>query len=448
VHETPPTPGSGRADAARPVARRYAQVGLGLRSWLYSLALVNRFGERSALVGLCDRNAGRLAQRRDWARANGLEVPGYAPEAFERMLDETRPDTVIVTTPDRDHDAFLCAAMERGCDVVCEKPLATDPERCDRVLEAAERTGRRCTVIFNYRYSPVRARVRELLAAGAVGRIHSVDFHWLLDTTHGADYFRRWHRDKATSGGLLVHKASHHFDLVDWWLDSRPERVFASGGRAFYTPAQARRLGLERPGERCLGCPEAGRCPFHLDLRKGLLRALYLDHEQHDGYWRDRCVFSPRIDIEDHASLVVEYASGARLSYSLTASSPWEGYTVAVNGDRGRLEHCCRESVYVSGDGTTPGRSEREETSITLLPHFGPPEEIPVPHAEGAHGGGDEELVEDLFGPAPSDDALGRRADHRAGAWAAATGYAAHRSLAEGRPVDVAELLPRLRTAR
>ena len=56
----------------------------------------------------------------------------------------------------------------------------------------------------------------------------------MLDTKHGADYFRRWHRDKAHSGGLLVHKASHHFDLVNWWIQSAPTRVFASGGLRFY----------------------------------------------------------------------------------------------------------------------------------------------------------------------------------------------------------------------
>jgi len=108
---------------------RYVQVGLGIRSWLYSPALVKRFADRGALVGLCDANAGRLAQRVGWARTNGREVPGYTPGDLDRMIAENRPDRVIVATPDRDHDITLCRAMELGCDVVTEKPLTVDATR-------------------------------------------------------------------------------------------------------------------------------------------------------------------------------------------------------------------------------------------------------------------------------------------------------------------------------
>ena len=52
------------------------------------------------------------------------------------------------------------------------------------------------------------------LASGTIGKVISVHFEWMLDTVHGADYFRRWHRLKEKSGGLMVHKSGHHFDLV------------------------------------------------------------------------------------------------------------------------------------------------------------------------------------------------------------------------------------------
>jgi predicted dehydrogenase len=424
---------------------RYAQVGLGVRSWMFSVALVNRYPERHELVALCDSNAGRLGQRQGWGRANGLELPGYAPEAFDRLVAETRPDVVIVTTPDAAHDRYVVRAMELGCDVLTEKPLTIDAERCRRILAAQRRTGRRCTVTFNYRYAPVRSQVKRLLAERAVGDVLSVDFHWNLDTTHGADYFRRWHRRKENSGGLLVHKATHHFDLVNWWLDTVPERVLASGRRAYYTKATAEALGLADRGERCLDCPAASRCPFRLDLRaEKWLAALYLEHEAHDGYRRDACVFSDEIDAEDAMQVLVEYASGARLSYSLHAFMPWEGYEIAFNGTRGRLEHGCRESVYRSGDGTTPGELSAEGAWIRLRPHFGPPRDVPVDRGEGGHGGGDERLLAALFGP-PEPDPLGRAADHVAGAWSILTGIAANRSIASGLPVRVAELVPELR---
>ena len=67
---------------------------------------------------------------------------------------------------------------------------------------------------------------------GVIGEINSVHFEWLLNTRHGADYFRRRHRDKRNSGGLLVHKSTHHFDLVNFWLGTTPKTVFAMGGLA------------------------------------------------------------------------------------------------------------------------------------------------------------------------------------------------------------------------
>ena len=421
--------------------RRYVQVGLGARSWLFTFAFTDWHRERCELAGLCEPNAGRLRQRVDFVRSKGLEAPGFAASDFERMLGEVRPDAVIVTTPDRDHDAYICRAMELGCDVVTEKPLTIDAERLQRILDAQRRTGRSCRVAFNYRYSPPRTQAKEILDSGAIGEILSVDFHWLLDTRHGADYFRRWHRRKENSGGLLVHKATHHFDLVNWWLGSVPKRVFASGERRFYRPEQAERLGLSERGERCLDCAAAARCPFHLDLRRRTLRALYLDHEAHDGYQRDRCVFSPEIDIEDAVSAVVDYRSNARLSYSLHAFMPWEGYTVAFNGTCGRLEHKCEETVYTSGDGSVPGALRPEGTWIRVFPHFAPAYEVEPWQAEGGHGGGDLLLMKDLFDPGAAPDPHGRAADHRAGAWSVLTGIAANESIATGQPVQVDSLV-------
>ena len=423
---------------------RYLQVGLGARSWMYSLALGGRFRGDAELVGLCDRNAGRLAQRLGWARSAGLAPAACAPEGFAALLREARPDVVLVTTDDRDHDAYIVPALRAGCDVVSEKPLTIDAPRLARILAARAESGRRLRVTFNYRYAPARAQVKALLAAGTIGEIVSVDFEWLLDTQHGADYFRRWHRRKESSGGLLVHKASHHFDLVNWWLGSTPRTVRATGARRFYVPATAERLGLTGRGERCLDCAEAARCPFHLDLRKRKeLAAIYLEHEHHDGYQRDRCVFSPEIDIEDAMSAVVEYASGAQLAYSLNAFMPYEGYRIAFNGTAGRLEHRARETPYVSGDGTIPGLFVKEETATLVFPHFAAPYTVPVPEGAGGHGGGDALLLEDLLAPEAPPDPLGRAADHLAGAWAVLVGIAANRSIATGETVQVEELVPR-----
>ncbi len=424
--------------------RRYAHVGLGGRAAMYQKAVLETFSATCQMVGYCDNNAGRLKRAVDSARGLGTEVRGYSAEEFDRMIAETKPDSVIVTPRDCFHDEYICRAMELGCDVITEKPMTTDEQKCSRILETQRRTGRKVTVTFNYRYSPPRTQIKELLMSGVVGDVLSVDFHWLLDTYHGADYFRRWHRNKKNSGGLMVHKSTHHFDLINWWLSAVPEIVYASGKREFYTPETAERYGLSARGERCHGCPESGRCPFYLDMagNEGL-RDLYLDHESHDGYYRDRCVFGPDIDIEDTVNVVVGYRNGVTLSYSLNTFMPWEGHVVSINGTRGRLEHRSEETVYVSGDGTVPGALKPEGTWTRVYPHREPAYEVEVWEAEGGHSGADPVMLRYIFAPEgePEDKYL-RGSDQRAGAWSIMTGVAANRSMESGRPIRIDELVP------
>ncbi len=426
--------------------RRYAIVGLGSRHELYQDAIETTHREWAQLVGVCDINPGRVEVARRRSGHNGAPTPpGYIAGDFRRMLVETRPDIVIVVTVDAFHHEYLIAAMEAGCDVVTEKPMTTNADACRSILETRRRTGRSCRVTFNYRYTPPRAQVKELLMSGVIGDILSVDFQWLLNTHHGADYFRRWHSEKKNSGGLLVHKSTHHFDLVNWWLSAMPVAVQASGKREFYTPAMARRLGLQGPHERCLTCPEADRCGFHLDLRASAShRELYLEQEKYDGYLRDRCVFRPEINIEDTLNVMVSYDTGATLSYSLNAFNSWEGYMVAFNGTQGRLEHTIVESVYINGATAIQGGIAAEGVTTRLIPLRGAAQEITPWPGAGDHGGGDKLLLDDLFLPAPPADKFLRAADERAGALSILVGVAANESLVTRREVRIADLVPDL----
>jgi len=423
--------------------RRAVLVGLGGRSEMYRDAAGFEYPEAVELVGLCDINPGRLRLAQERLKKRGVaEVPGYAPDDFEKMIREHRADLVIVTSKDCTHDEYIVRGLLAGCDIITEKPMTMTAGKCQRIIDTVRQTGRKVRVTFNYRYSPFRTQVKELLQDGVIGRILSVEFKWLLDTSHGADYFRRWHRNKENSGGLMVHKATHHFDAVNWFINSVPVKVAAVGARRFYTPEQAERYGFTRRAERCLECPESGRCPFFLDLKGNQgLRELYYDNEQYDGYFRDRCVFSSLIDIEDSMNLCVEYRSGILMSYALTAFSPWEGYHIVFNGTKGRLEHICRESSYVSGDGTVPGEMLSQGTTITVMPHFTRGYNVPLRTGEGGHGGGDRVLLDDLFAVTPPPDPAGRRADYRGGAWSILTGVAANLSMEEGRVVHISELI-------
>ena len=404
--------------------RRLAIVGTGHRgggTWGQEVPEV--CGDHVELVGLSDANPARLAAV---AAILGVPEAGVSPD-LDAMLRASRPHTLIVCTRDDTHADIIVHALEAGIDVVTEKPMATTAEDCRRILDAEARTGRRVDVAFNYRFAPTSRKIRELLAAGRIGTVTSCDFHWYLDTSHGADYFRRWHAYKRYSGSLFVHKATHHFDLLNWFIDADPVRVFAQGSLRKYGAAGPFR------GVRCKGCPHAGECDFYLDISKSpWLEALYEAPSAVDGYVRDACVFREDIDIYDTMSAAILYANGVQVSYSLNAYMPIEGYHLAFNGTEGRIE----VRMYEKQAFEAPV----DQDEILVLGTDRSVERIVVEHGPGGHFGGDPLLHRSLFVP-ESADPLNQRAGARAGALSVLTGVAATRSAETGLPVEILPLL-------
>src|SRR6187549_2822173 len=279
--------------------------------------------------------------------------------------------------------------------------------------------------------------------SGTIGEIQAVDFTWYLDRVHGADYFRRWHRYKDKSGGLLVHKSTHHFDLMNWWLASTPKTVAANGKRVFYTPKTAAELGLADHGPRCHGCPVFDRCDYRLDLEADEgLREMYLEAEDADGYFRDRCVFAPDITIEDTMQVEAEYANGVFMNYTLCAYSPWEGLEITFQGTKGDLTHKHIEVHGVfSGQHREKDGEGAEAFTTTLHLAGGLPQKIPVEFGKGAHGGADPIMLGYIFDPTTPPDKYKRGSTQKDGAWSILTGIAANRAIATGAKVNVDEML-------
>lgn len=430
--------------------KRYAIVGTGGRSYMYAEALASTFSDHGTLVALCDLNGTRMKamNSRLHSEYGHAVVPTYSPDQLETMLEEHAVDTLIVTSIDRTHHEYITRAMRSGCDAISEKPMTIDADKAQCIHRTIRETGKNLTVTFNYRYAPRNSKVKELLQSGVIGDIKSVHFEWLLDTQHGADYFRRWHRDKRNSGGLMVHKATHHFDLMNWWLSSRPNEVFAWGDLTYYGRANAESRGETTFYDRGTGSEQAKDDPFALDLTSSeKLKELYLNAEHEDGYRRDQSVFSDGISIEDDMGVMVRYENGAVMTYHLTAYSPWEGFRVMFNGTKGRIEYEVTEVSYVSAGATDVHDigSHSDEKKIPVEPlnlqvrlMWQKPEQIEVREGEGegGHGGGDARLLNDVFLGA-GDDPLERAADHIAGTDSILTGIAANLSMARGRPIDV-----------
>lgn len=425
---------------------RYAQVGTGHRAKMYQDAIYKTYSSSCEMVGFCDTNLGRLKLAQSKAqKATGVEIPIFEAKDFDRMIKETKPDIVIVTTVDGFHHEYIVRALELGKDVITEKPLTVDEVKCQQIIDAQRKTGRKVTVAFNYRYSPVRTQVKELLMDGVIGDILSVDFHWMLNTLHGADYFRRWHSQKKFSGGLMVHKATHHFDLINWWLSAVPVTVYGKAKREFYTPEMIKRFGLEGFHERCHSCPEKDKCAFELNIENdNYLKELYLDNESYDGYLRDRCIFRPDTDIEDTMNVIAKYDNNATMSYSLNAFNSWEGYYVIFNGTKGRLEHKMEEKVFLSKDNSNPDSLKGDGTYIRIYPMRSPAYSVETRTGEGGHAGGDMVLLGDLFSPDRKKDRFLRASDYRAGAYACLTGIAANKSFKTNSEIIISDLVKNL----
>jgi predicted dehydrogenase len=306
--------------------------------------------------------------------------------------------------------------------------MTTTPDKIRRILDAEKRSGKKIDVSFNYRFAPIAARIKELLNEGAIGTVTSVDFHWYLDTEHGADYFRRWHAYTRNSGSLFVHKSTHHFDLLNWYLDSEPETVSAFGEQRNYGKAGPFR------GVRCKTCPHAGECDYYLDLEKNpFLDALYEDPSEIDGYFRDACVYREDIDIPDTMVATIKYRNQVAVSYSVNTFMPIEGHHIAFNGTKGRIE--LRQ--YEDQPWEMPASDE-----ILLIRNFGKGvERIVVPHQPGGHYGGDDRMRNMIFKPG-AVDTLKQRADSRAGAMSVLCGVAALESARSGKKVRIDELMP------
>ena len=388
---------------------------------MYAMFMVEEFAEYTEIAGVYDPNPLRCEALKEMA---GVNCSSYTD--CDRMLTEVKPDVAIVTTIDRYHHEYIIKALEAGADVIVEKPMTIDEEKCKAILEAEKRTGREVIVTLNYRFSPYVTAIKEVIRDGLIGEILTVDFEYMLGTKHGAEYFRRWHRRKENSGGLLVHKATHHFDLINWWIEEEPVEVMAFGTRRVYGPTR------EERGERCLTCRHKKSCEYFLDITADeLLKSMYKECEEADGYYRDRCIFSEEIDIEDSMSVNVKYSKGALLSYSLITHSPYEGYKASISGTKGRLEIAeYRTGVRADGPAYRFEMYDRQGRKIDYT----------IPKVTGGHGGGDVKLRRMLFeGGIP--DPLGYKAGSFAGAISILIGIAANKSIKEGRNIRINDLV-------
>lgn len=423
--------------------KRLALVGTGIRGLsFFGKYVIDHFSDVAEFVALSDINPGRLTYAREYL---GLKCPVYTD--FEKMLDEVEIDLLFVTTVDATHHQFIIKALERNIDVATEKPMTTDELKCQMIVDAARHSEARLIMCFNYRYGQIFTKLKQNLLSNEIGAVTSVDFNWYLNNFHGADYFRRWHGERRSSGTLLLHKAAHHFDLLNWWIGSDPVEVHAFGSLEHYG-----RNGSFR-GERCSACQHQTECPYYWDISKNkMAESLYVENEKYDGYIRDNCLFRENIDIFDKMVLNIRYANQVQVSYSLTCYSPYEGFRIAFNGQQGRMEtwegipwleklQQDQSNAYATGmDQTSHANAELQYHEISTMVNFKDHQTEKFPFIRKGHWGGDSSMMEEIIRGTIPIEGLHHASNVRDGAMAVLIGIAARKSIDEGRSVKISEL--------
>ncbi len=398
-------------------------VGAGQRCYAIVEIIKKNHSDTNKIIGVCDRNLKRC----EYFRKNiNPDMKIYKESDFDKMLDELRPDAVLVATADCYHHEYIIRSMKKGYDVFSEKPITMSEENCLAIRNAEVETGKKVRVTFNCRFMPYFAKLKEIISTGIIGKPLSINYEYVLHTVHGGDYFKRWHRFLDTCGGMMVHKSTHHFDIINWLLEDDPESVSAQGALLYFG-------NDKRPhGERCKDCQYKDTCESYYDdlYTNDQLRELYFEAESEDGYQRDHCAFKSDTDIYDSMSVSVKYKKGAMLTYSLNLFNTDEGYNINIIGEKGRLE----ASTFFAGD----------EYKIIVRHRGGKVEEITFPKVTGTHDGGDDRMVAMLFGGL-KDDPLGQCADSFDGIKSAMIGIAANKSIKEGKRIELTPILDKMR---
>jgi len=399
-------------------------VGTGVRGiHAWGMELIDSYKEYVKMVGLCDINKKRVEVAKEMI---GIKVKTYHSSEFVQMIKEQKPDIVIVATKDSTHVDYIVRAMELGCNVISEKPIATDEKQCQRIIDAEKKNGKKVFVGFNLRYSNDSVEMKRILDSGVLGKIFSIEYQEYLDTSHGASYFRRWHGKIKNSGSLFVHKSSHHFDLINWLINADPIEVKAMGKVAFYGSNNDFR------GKNCRNCDFTDQCNFYWDIIKNEEYAkLYVDCENEDHYYRDGCVWDTKIDSPDSGSVLVQYNNGTQLTYSLNAYLPYEGQKISFSGENGRLD----VRLYHNQPWVDEVKAEFRLTTdrkTTKTWNIYPD--------QGGHGGADDKIKDNFFKP-NQEDLSGQRAGSLAGVLSSLIGIAAIKSINSGSTIKIKNLI-------
>ncbi|MDJ0459204.1 Gfo/Idh/MocA family oxidoreductase [Arthrobacter sp. NQ7] len=344
--EAPPPP---VAHPGPPV--RLLVAGAGARGSAYARLAVDT--GHATIVGVAEP---RRLLRESLAAELGVPDGGLFVD-WQAMLRNRLPaDGVIIATPDREHVEPFAAAAGHGYPVLLEKPVAGDAAGCADLARLQRESGITATVCHVLRYTPQTVLLRQLLSAGAIGRVISVQHLEPVGFWHFAHSYVRgnWRREEDSSPFLLA-KCTHDVDWLSFIIGSRPVRVSSFGRLSHFRPEEA----PEGASGRCTGCPAEPRCPYSAlriygpgrppdGITADPARAYFADVVDPGGtresLWQalatgpyGRCVYFADNDVVDHQVVNIDYQDGTTAAFTATAFTAAGPRRTRIFGSHGEV---------------------------------------------------------------------------------------------------------------
>ena len=371
-------------------------AGAGGRGRITYAPYAKKFPEQMRLIAAADRIPERLEEMR---QEYGLEQDKCFSSVEEMFAQPRLADMAFICTQDADHVRHACLALDKGYDVLLEKPVSADIAQCRQLLDKAEKLGRSVTVCHVLRYAPFYQKLKSLLEEGALGEIISIQASENVGYWHQAHSFVRgnWRRSGDTSPMILA-KCCHDMDLLVWLTGSRCRRISSMGAQSFFRQENA----PQGAPDYCMeGCPVKDQCPY--DAEKIYVTDTLTGYDTNGAGWMQRavyggtdreglraalgtspygrCVFRCDNDVVDNQSVTMEMESGVTISFHMCGLNQRNYRTIHIMGTGGDI----------SGD-------LEEETLV--LNRFGKEPEVIRMNVEetiSGHGGGDYRMLADMF---------------------------------------------------
>ena len=375
---------------------RVIVIGAGSRGDRYA-GLMNKLPEQYEIVGMADPAEARCIH---FQKAYGVPAE-YCYTGWEDILSQPKmADVAVIATVDNMHYEPALMAIEKGYDLLLEKPVAPTAKECADILRAARKKGVKVLVCHVLRYSPFYNRIKELLMAGTIGDVISVDQVEAVGNVHFSHSYVRgnWH-NTATSAPMLLAKSCHDLDIIQWLLDKPCKQVSSFGSLMHFVPENA----PEGAPVRCADgtCPAYDTCPYncikhYYDFKensrrkiitKGIAKTFVPNDDEVMEALRTTdyglCVYHCDNNVVDHQVVAMEFAGGATASFTVNAFNSGGRY-IRLYGTKGE--------IYAHMKDPQIQLHTFEDDKTIWIPVAKTEETI-----DAGHGGGDAGIVKEMY---------------------------------------------------